>query len=555
MSRSKTKRRLLTGTLAIVIPIAVLVGMWYPEYRHHYIPTISVDPPVVEASRQLPADSLLVELSHFEYLPIPSGDELIAQAEGIVAGRLKVSGDATVSISAEFDPSELEEGPAYQRLMIASLIPTAILLRAYDLTGREEFFDTARNRLLSFAAHERSTVIPRGYLRNDHATSARAGVLALFWKSYRAHSSYDPDAAQILLEMVCRTGQFLSKPSHFRYQSNHGIMQNIALLQVSLAFPGIPESDHVAELAVTRLQDQMGFYINDEGVVLEHSAGYQAEGMKLLATIFRYLVLLDEPVPADWQAKYKKGMEFLSSLRRPDNSLPLIGDTQIGSEDYPPEDVELPDAVGVRRQPPTPFGLYPAAGYALRWGGLSRWPDSLGLSQTCIAWSYYPGHGHKQADEMNVRVWADGCDWWSSAGYWPYDTPGETMSRSWSTSNAPHLVSENVPDPINGNFFSDRSTELTGFASTDSVTALQMDNKIPLFQFIQGKEIGSDMFAGTSFLAKLLAENLILRDDGKGFLCPDKSGADSSQTDGQNPIIGCWVMIALGDKGPHTVWL
>ncbi len=429
---SKTVRMLLTGTLAVLVPLVILLGMWYPEFKHHYVSGVSVDPGVVEAARQTPPDSILAELSAFEYLPLPESGDLVARAESILSGSVTIDAETEVRINARFDDDDLDRGSAYQKLTIASLVPTAALLQAYEATGREEFFQMARTRLIDFAEYEQAALIPKGYLRNDHATAARVSVLTLLWRFYRNHPSYDSKTARRILEMAYRTGQYLSKPSHFRYQSNHGVMQNIALLQLCLTFPGLPESDRYRDLAVKRLQDQMGFYINDEGVVLEHSAGYQAEGMKLMATVFRFLNLLGKPVPKEWQAKYEKGMEFLCRLRRPDNTLPLIGDTQIGAENYPPEDSELPPGKGRKvptgsgnRYPSSAFGIYPMAGYAVWWDGLNHWPDVSELNQTAVAWSYYPGLGHKQADEMSVWIWADGHDWWTSAGYWPYDTPGK----------------------------------------------------------------------------------------------------------------------------------
>lgn len=87
-------------------------------------------------------------------------------------------------------------------------------------------------------------------------------------------------------------------------------------------------------------------------------------------------------------------------------------------------------------------GLYPVAGYYVLWDGLDNWPNEKGLKQTVVAWSYFPGHAHKHADEMSVLLWANGINWWTNIGYWPYGTKGRSEATSWSGSNAPHLVGE-----------------------------------------------------------------------------------------------------------------
>jgi hypothetical protein len=73
---------------------------------------------------------------------------------------------------------------------------------------------------------------------------------------------------------------------------------------------------------------------------------------------------------------------------------------------------------------------------------LEGWPKEENLAQTVVTWSYFPGHGHKHADEMSVLFWAGGESWWTNVGYWPYGTSGREEAISWGGSNAPHLTNE-----------------------------------------------------------------------------------------------------------------
>ena len=62
-----------------------------------------------------------------------------------------------------------------------------------------------------------------------------------------------------------RSGELLAKQKLFTVRTNHGVMQNIALLQVTAAFPLLPKTKDWRNLAIERLELQLGFYVSDEG--------------------------------------------------------------------------------------------------------------------------------------------------------------------------------------------------------------------------------------------------------------------------------------------------
>jgi len=115
--------------------------------------------------------------------------------------------------------------------------------------------------------------------------------------------------------------------------------------------------------------------------------------------------------------------------------------------------------------------LYPAAGYSIWWDGLDEWPKKDKLSQTVVAWSYFPGHAHKHADEMSVLLWAKGNNWWTNAGYWPYGTKGRSHALSWAGSNSPHLTNESS--------HSNRHTELISHGWSESLAAIDLLRRGP----------------------------------------------------------------------------
>ncbi len=476
MSRDGATRFLLVFLSGYLIPVFVLGSVWVPLLNHYRVSSVSISDQMLERSRREPADSLLEELSGFRFFPRKwkNKDQLVTSAEKLLRGEVDLPGQPQTRIHIPFDPGDIDRGPQLWQLEMGGLAVPDVFLDAYKATRREEFFSAAREVILAWANDERRAWLPRGFLWNDHAVAARAAVLTEFWRLYRHRADFQPQTARVILEFAARTAKMLAKPGQFTVTTNHGVMQNLALWHLCLAFPDLVDRQNYKQLAFRRLSDQLTFYVNEEGVVLEHSAEYHALGVHLMELALRYMELLSLPVPRDWSDKYEKMRHFYVQLRRPDGSLPMFGDTdallgQDGLSPLPGHPLPPYRTDGQRAEAREPHIVYPAAGYAVWWDGLDGWPDPQKLAQTVTAWSYFPGLGHKHADEMSVLFWAGGRAWWTNAGYWAYDDAHRAEAESWAGSNAPHLVNEEASGV--------RSTRLLSSAWSPEIAAVELERR------------------------------------------------------------------------------
>jgi hypothetical protein len=213
---------------------------------------------MMEQARQLPSDDMLEELSGLRFFDSENGLYTVEVAEKILQGQIALPGEHSRRIHLPFDPHDIYE--ADWRLLHARLVIPRILLNAYRTTKREEFFMMARDVILGVASYERRALIPTGYLWSDHAISERVFALVDFWAMYRHHPSYSDEVAKDLLLFAARNGKFLSDPAVFVLLSNHGVMQNLALWHLSLAFPSLPDAHLYSTLAFERLSKLMDFY-------------------------------------------------------------------------------------------------------------------------------------------------------------------------------------------------------------------------------------------------------------------------------------------------------
>jgi hypothetical protein len=480
MCKTVRKSYQIIGVASVLLPFAVFASIWLPLVAHYHVPRIEISDAAAEWLRSHPGDSVFDEISThgliFQVRDNRNDEKKIRVANRILQGELSVTGYPVIDITLPFSEKDLTKGGETFQLLMASLIIPANLLDAYEITGEHRFFSAARNYILAWARYERSVWLPTGYLWNDHAIAERIFVLSRFWKLYRQHDEgFSYEEASKLLHAVARSAYLLADNDHFTFHTNHGVMQNLALLHVCIAFPALPDVGRYKKVAYERLIQQLGFYIGMEGFVLEHSAGYHELGTGLLGIALRYLSLLDIEIPVQLAETYAKAKKLLAELKRPDGTLPMYGDTTIqGATHIYVTDVDehryaQPLERKTQWRPPAATLLAPVAGYAVWWEGLDRWPNLEELSQTVTVWSYFPGHGHKNADEMSVLIWAAGQTWFTNVGYWPYGRKQRHRAVSWEGSNAPHW--EHEPSR------SERETQLLSYYDSKYIRYLDLERR------------------------------------------------------------------------------
>jgi Heparinase II/III N-terminus/Heparinase II/III-like protein len=477
---AKPGKPLWLMVLCLAAPFALLILIWVPEFEHFRVPKVTITPAMLDRARGEPTDELLDEIREYRLLghDWETDSRTVSIAEKLLKGRAELPGYPGIDIHLPFDPSDLERGPSLWQLEFAGFIVPEVLIDAYRRTGREEFYAMARDVLVAWSNYTDHAWLNHGFLWNDHATSARIRTLVDFWSIYRHRPDYSPEVARKILRFAAHSAALLAKPDLYTFATNHGLMQNLALWQICLAFPSLPKTAEYKMTVFSRLKYQLDYYLGPSGVILENSPDYHEYGVYLLGVALRYATLLNLKVPTAWAERYEGAKRFYGLLRRPDGTLPMLGDTEAKPR---PGDffVAHPDASGVTGplkrpvewKPEEAFGFYPVAGYVVVWDGLKEWKARTNISQAVMSWSYFPGHAHKHADELSVLLWADGQNWWTNVGYWPYDNPDRPEAECWQGSNAPHMLGEAC--------LSDRTSSLISYYYSEGLSAFEMERRGP----------------------------------------------------------------------------
>ncbi|TXI25486.1 MAG: hypothetical protein E6Q61_02215 [Nitrosomonas sp.] len=464
---------LLTRTIVVIV---ILIWIWAPEFLMWHVNLKTPTAEIINESRSLPSTSTLIELGQMDLKP-PSNplddSQVIRLADKALNGILSIPGFDDITVSPIFDASDLSQGSAKQQLLFASLITVDYLLEAYHITHQDKFYVAAMKSIQAFCNFESSRFLDIGFLWNDHAIAARIPILIKFWSYYRDRDDFESTLAQQLFKLIIRSGLLLAKPEHYSWRTGHGIIQNIGLLQISAAFPFLQESEHFRNVAIQRFSEHLPYYVNQEGVTLLHSAEYNYGGVRLFSMVMRLYTLSELPIPEDWWGRYHKVVNFYDTLQRPDRTLPMIGDTRSIADWFgPPKTFPLEDSAAgpLRRENNKSdyagLSLYPGSGYAIWWYPTDQSVNPLSKSQLVTTWSYFPGLGHKLADELSILIWANERNWITNVGYWPYGHPLRLKAESWDGSNAPHLIDENKS--------SIRTARSTKFAVNDEIFYIKM---------------------------------------------------------------------------------
>ncbi|GEM_PF-754648 len=216
------------------------------------------------------------------------------------------------------------------RLKLHILQPIYYLLKEYELTNNKDYLLKSIDITKSWIK-ENMTEVGNGVLArsswawNDHATADRVIMLTkLLFNTFKE----DIEFSLLLIKVLKVHGNYLSDQSKYSTY-NHGIMQDRALLLISVILPSLKESQRWYELAITRLTERITKDFSTKGVHLEHSASYHYVIWKMfdeLLDFLKYKNLYNDLT--DKESILEDMKDYLLWLKNSDGTLPLTGDTR-----------------------------------------------------------------------------------------------------------------------------------------------------------------------------------------------------------------------------------
>ena len=499
---SMWKKILISG---LVIPFAAFYfGIWHAYFSafHLYSPEISEE--TVQSSRTIPneLEAKIADMNtpNLIIMPVLSGN-VEAEADQLLNGRLNIDDYPRLDKNDPFNDEIALTQSSNWRLAYSGFIIPQIYLNAFKTSGEDKYLNAALEYVIQWEDKERKNWSHIGLISNDnydfvwneHAVAMRSDFLIDFWLIYKDHHSFDVETGKKLLSLTARYASFLSRDIN---------LQNVSVLKMIVFFNEVKAITDLRPTVVENINKQINYLLSDEGVILANSAGYQAIMMQLVSNTIQLSKLANIELPENLMDRYKMGLNYLMNLRRSDGTFPKYGDTDGGYDNEIGKLISFSDngespinPRDISWRPDSNTTIKSNSGYALWWYGLEAWPNSSELSQTTISWSYFPYLPHFHSDDLSFSIWKGGQDWWSSAGYWPYSDSRRIPGTSWTTSNAPHLVGENMNSERSTSILSDYDNQNMNFIEISRTNTDGLEINRQIFKFEDAIWIIVDSFS------------------------------------------------------------
>jgi hypothetical protein len=140
----------------------------------------------------------------------------------------------------------------------------------------------------------------------EHATAWRSVLLSYFKTVAKKLSFQHAKIANELQEIASLHGKFLSKPSVYRSDHNHGISNALGLLALGVTFYELPDANSWIRLAFSRAEQQMYDNVSDDGVHLEQTGFYHFYTLRSFTEILRVALRIGFSLSDGYIQKLKK---------------------------------------------------------------------------------------------------------------------------------------------------------------------------------------------------------------------------------------------------------
>ncbi len=254
----------------------------------------------------------------------------LAEAEAVLARRFSIGDEIEVCFDGRIDwrhnPTPDPRARWTRELNRHRWL--GVLVRAYEQTGEPRYAKAFRELISDWIVSNR----PPGRKNESDPiwTLMGVGMRAVAWTTafgvFRGAPQFGGDSQMLFLRSIADHAEFLAR---YRTHLNHLLREANGLETLGVYFPEFQRAPIWRETARTRLMDAAERQVNDDGVHVELSTGYQwLVAEELLAAQH---LLTQDPDAAEGAARcfgsrVESLFEALAYLARPDSTWPQLND-------------------------------------------------------------------------------------------------------------------------------------------------------------------------------------------------------------------------------------
>ncbi|MEH6939154.1 heparinase II/III family protein [Bacillus sp. JJ664] len=214
------------------------------------------------------------------------------------------------------------------QLFLHSFEHVGYLLSAYEYTNdvkyliKSEYFIKSWQKVNS---NPKKATSPWAWYTNS--VPIRTVYLIQFANLYKLSSIYNESNYNEIVDLIIEHGSFLANNNNYVWDSNHGIFQDQALIEIAVLFPNLTKSSEWYNIGTNRLKRHVESLITTDGITKEHSISYQIVVIDLIRQI---LPLLKESDNTKLYLENKIGLleDTLATFTQPNGTIPQYGDSK-----------------------------------------------------------------------------------------------------------------------------------------------------------------------------------------------------------------------------------
>ena len=342
------------------------------------------------------------------------------------------------------------------KLYIQCLNVISYLVDAYQLTSEKKYLFKANEILLDWINYISHDKTDNKYKWVDHSVSNR--VLNIIYLYTVGHDVINLDEGKII-PLLIKHGEFLEDDNNYT-PNNHGIMVDRSLIYLSAFLKNYKYSQNWFEKARYRIINALYRDFSSKGVHLENSPAYHTMTRRIYRDIEKSLEPLNMTLGPEVHQMLEKSYDYIKLIMKPNNELPLIGDTQknrIKGFEKSYETFQDEQA-----------GISIIQNKNLHNPQLSTW-----LAFICG----YGSTTHKHRDDLSFSLFHNGEDVFIDSGRYNYDKSDEIRKYLLSTkAHTTFTVSDEDYD-IKSSYENRNNIKMTGFTDNESYSYVKGINK------------------------------------------------------------------------------
>jgi peptidoglycan/xylan/chitin deacetylase (PgdA/CDA1 family) len=169
---------------------------------------------------------------------------------------------------------------------------------------------------------------------SSNIVAMRTSNLISFWWQLRDQEVLSSQLSNSILNQVARDGFYLTDVNHYDTQSVHSLAESVALMEISVSFPTLPQAGAYRALGVSRLADGLGNSVDEQGAFFYYSPEQSLRVLASYGDVRQYMLKNNVSIEVSFDDTLKSATGYAANILTPNLHAPSIDNYYSGTFAY-----------------------------------------------------------------------------------------------------------------------------------------------------------------------------------------------------------------------------